>query len=391
MFLSKKGQAKIDEFAFVLLAGLVLIIVMMVAFSTVPAVAFQVIPQCTENKTCEILFTDSNPSISLKIPANSANSIILNLNGTASNISLAAAGEIKTWVRFSKNDFDVSGTELVTALISVPSSALERVYTGSIIVSFSGGSKTIPVEVNTTKTPVLELSHPFLFGDFPVSYALGTDVLAEKNDFEVSRGYFSDYAVNLVPDSIPDQQFSIVTGGFISIVVDDTNGVGNLIVDFNGQEVYNQRPGPTEILIPIDKSQIRQANTVTIRADIPGWMFWMSTVYKIRSAKFGISFQGIFSVDKIFDLSENEVNNLEYVQLSFFARNQVSDARNLIVKLNDITVFDDVPTLYPHKFIKVLEPSTVNLNVGANMISFSTEPSGDYSLEDVTLTVVYTD
>jgi hypothetical protein len=104
--MSKKAQAKIDEFAFVLLVGLILISVFLIVWNT-PTSA---IPSVEPN------------SISLTIGLGETRSSVLNITGfPAKNISLVASENIKSWVKFSKNNFDVYGSELVSVSFSIPS------------------------------------------------------------------------------------------------------------------------------------------------------------------------------------------------------------------------------------------------------------------------------
>jgi len=367
-----KGQARIDEFAFVLLAGLVLIIVMMVAWTTTVTEVLDVYP----------------PSISLKLKPGDSETLELSLNGTATNVTISTTGDIRTWLSFDKQNFDVSGSEVVTVFVTVPTVAVEKIYRGSIQIFFTGGNKSIPVTINVTKTPVQDLWKNFYFGDFSVSYSVGQEVLASKSSFEVSKGYFSEYSASLTHESLSQEKFEIVTGGFINILVDETNNAGNLIVEFNGEEVYNKNTKPGEVLIELNASQIKKSNTVTIKAGLPGWKFWMNTVYKISSAKFGIFYYGVSEKSFNFELGDKEVDNFKYAL--FVARVKDSNpTKDLIVKVNDKEIFkaNRKATDYIQK---VLNPGEIKLVKGTNLISFSTEPpDGFYNLADVALTVVY--
>ncbi|MGC8812618.1 MAG: hypothetical protein ACP5O8_03495 [Candidatus Aenigmatarchaeota archaeon] len=367
-----KGQARIDEFAFVLLAGLVLIIVMMVAWTTTVTEALDVSPS----------------SISLKLKPGDSQSFDLSLNGTATNVTVSATGEIRTWLSFDKQNFDVSGSEVVTVIVTVPSIATEKIYRGSVQISFTGGNKTIPITINVTKIPTQDLWRNFYFGDFSVSYSVGSEVLASKSNFEVSKGYFSEYSASLTHESMSEEKFQIITGGFISILVDETNNAGNLIVELNGEEVYNKNTKPGEILIELNASQIKKSNTVTIKAGLPGWKFWMSTVYRISSAKFGIYYYGVSEKSFNFELGDKEVDNFKYAL--FVARVKDSNpTKDLIVKVNNKEIFKSNRKATDY-ISKVLNPGEIVLNRGMNLISFSTEPpDGFYNLADVTLTVVY--
>ncbi|MCS7106006.1 MAG: hypothetical protein NZ942_01685 [Candidatus Aenigmarchaeota archaeon] len=368
-----KAQARIDEFAFVLLAGLVLIIVMMVAWTTTTAEFLEVTPS----------------SISIKLEPGSSQTIELNLNGTATNVTFFATGDVKRFISFSKQNFDVSGSEVVAIDIYIPTLTVEKVYRGSIQITFTGGNKSIPVTINVTKLPVQQLQRNFYFGDFSVSHSVGSEILASKHNFEVSKGYFSDYSSSLTHESLSEEKLQMVTGGFIKILVDETNNAGNLIVEFNGEEVYNKNTNPGEVFIELNSSKIKKSNVVTIKAGLPGWKFWMNTVYRISSAKFGIYYYGVSEKISEFELGDKEVNNFKYAWLSARVKDS-NPTRDLIIKINDKEVYKTNKKA-ADLISKVFYPGEINLRKGINLISFSTEPpDGFYELADVTLSVVYT-
>ncbi|MEM5794233.1 MAG: hypothetical protein QXS48_01710 [Candidatus Aenigmatarchaeota archaeon] len=367
-----KAQARIDEFAFVLLAGLVLIIVMMVAWTSAPPEFLNVTPS----------------SISVKIEPGNYQTLELNLNGTATNVTFIVTGEVRSFLSFDKENFDVSGSEVVTVTIFVPEMTVEKVYRGKIQIAFTGGNVSIPVTINVTKVLVQQLQRNFYFGDFSVSHSVGSEVLASKYSFEVSKGYFSEYSSTLTHESISEEMFRMINGGFISILVEDTNNAGNLIVEFNGEEVYNQNVKPGEVVIPLNASKIEKSNYVTIKAGLPGWKFWMSTVYKISSAKFGIFYYGVSEKSFNFELGDKEVNNFKYALLSARVKDS-NPTKDLIVKINEKEAYK-VNKKAGEIISKTLYPGEINLRKGMNLISFSTEPpDGFYNLADVTLIISY--
>src|SRR3972149_2158113 len=118
----RKGQARVDEFAIILLAGLILIAILMVVWTT-PSPGGAVFLNITPKE------------IKTNIQLNTSSVVLLDLNGSASNVTLSVTGEIKPWVSFSKNRFDISGTETIEMTISVPPSALIRNYASTLIAS----------------------------------------------------------------------------------------------------------------------------------------------------------------------------------------------------------------------------------------------------------------
>ncbi|HKZ45637.1 MAG TPA: hypothetical protein VJ343_02935 [archaeon] len=370
----KKGQAKIDEFAFVLLAGIILIVILMVAWGT-PSEAP---PFVQPNK------------ISLDVPANATSSFELNVTGKLTNVTLSAMGQSRNWFYFNKNNFDVIDSTMVRVRVSVPNVAFGT-YTASIIVESPGGKQTIPVTllVKEKEEVIEEFSRPMLLGEFSVSYSVGTEVLASEESFEVSRGYFSGYSKNM-DVSLTDEQLLKVSDGSIHLEIADTNSAGSLIVLLNGIEVYSKVVGAGDIDIPIDKEQIEKSNTIEIKADTPGWEFWMSTVYRFNLADFAVNYKGVFTEDIPFTLSKSEIDNFDHFQLNFRVRNYTFPLPQLIIKINGQIVSSSVPPLgfFNNTFERDILGNTLALD-SDNIISFLFEKQAYYEIDGAVLTVYY--
>lgn len=368
--LGLKGQAqKIDEFAFVLMAGVVLILVLTIAWGSLARGPVGVSP--TEKV--------------LTIARGDSKDFTLAINGTAINVTLQTRGEIANWISFEQNNFDVDGTTEVQATVFVPSDAEERIYEGKIDVITGTNKKTVDVRVQISATTVADVVKNIRFGDFSVSYSVGSETAGERSNFEVSHGYFSDYPATVVAVLTQDR-LDITTAGEIMIEVDQTNDAGNLIVEFNGQQVYNQRASPGEIRIPVDKSMIKRSNNIVLRADVPGFRFWMNTVYKIKSASFSVDFFGVVSKDIEFKLTQSELDGFKFGKLSFAIRRYNPAAVNqLVIKINDEILYDDIPTIASFSKTFGIE---IPLNVGTNEISFSVPKEAFYELNNVVLSIV---
>jgi len=278
------AEAKIDEFAFVLLAGLILIIIMMVAF------------------------TSPQPG------------------GTGSE------NETTT-------QYNISGTGDVARFISL--------------------------------------------GDFRVTYDLGQDTIVEKKNVVVSKGISTEKHVNLV-GTVTNDKLAITTSGFIEIIVDDASGDGSLIVVLNDQEIFNKKVGPGRVSISLKQDQIKDTNVVTIKCSSSGWKFWENTVYDISSANIGINFQGINFKTFSFVMSSEEVLKFKFGRITFNPKSLSSGKNDLVVKINDKTIFRGVP---PSPFVQDFG-NDVYLSADANNINFSTERATSYELNDVTLILV---
>jgi len=364
----KKGQGAIaDEFVLVLLAGIIIIVILAITWS-------------------KPISLDISPTAkTLTIARGSATSFVMTLNGTVENVTLEASGEIANWVTFDRPVLNVEGEENVNVVVSVPVYAEYRFYTGSIIAKQAYGQKEMILTINvSTKTIVAEKEHSIHFGDFTVAYEYGSDTIATKNDFNVERGYFSEYPYSFVA-LMTEQKNSIVTDGYIEIIVDQTNGVGNLIVELNGNEVFNQMVDAGPVMIPLTKDQIKQTNTVEIRAGTPGWSFWMESIYRINSVSFVINYAGEYFKDFDFTLTDEDVTNFKKGELDFIVKNyDIRRANHMMIAINGQNFYtgSPVPVFFSKTFGK-----EIDLNVGSNTISFTSDPNSYYELKDVTLTI----
>lgn len=361
---------KIDEFAFVLFAGLLLILILTIGWST------------TNMGVVEVSPTDKT----LTIARGSSSTFTIHLNGTASNVNLTGTGDIASWMSFDRNNFDINGPLDAHVSVIVPYSAQTKYYSGRVEIDFVGGKKTVSVSVNVSTVTVTESSRR-VFGpeDFTVSYSVGTETVSEKRAFTVERGLFVDNYKKFT-GILTQEKLSMVTGGLIYLVIDDTNSVGNLIVEFNGQEVYNDNPDLGEVSIELDKNQIQKTNVIIVRADSPGLKFWTNNFYEIGRANFGIDYQGISFRDFTFTLDSNDITNFKLGRLSFRVANyDPSRPNDMIVKINGQTTFRLIPTLgyYTETF-----GTEIPLSTGSNTISFSVGKEASYELEDVTLTII---
>jgi len=369
-----KAQARIDEFAFVLLAGIALIILLMVAW--------------TPREGVPIVEPTSK---SLTILNGTSTTFTLNITGPSiTNVTLSAIGEISNWISFSKNNFDVPQSELVTVYVDVPAYVIPKTYTGKIIVKSTGGSKEIPVTINvvTALAEVLSMRQIPL-GDFSVSYAVGSRVLDSQNNVRVVRSYFSSSDVNLV-GILTDEEFSIIKDGYIRIIIADTNKLGNLIVELNGAKVYNQIGNLGEILIPLNSSIIHKSNVIKIKAAPPSWMFWRRTIYEIRSVEFVVNFEGISSKQIEFSLNPNEVDGFDHFTLNALL-SYTSPLPELQIRLNDQIVYFQRPPLvvFDAEFKKDILGNPLILYPGNNTISFSLLSAGSLNFTNTILTVYF--
>jgi hypothetical protein len=366
-----KAQVRIDEFAFILLAGIIFIIILTVVWTT-PSEAPPVVEPT---------------SIYAIVPVSGSKVFELNVSGKLTNVTLKATGEIADWVRFAKNNFNVFDSEIVHCIVSIPNVSL-RTYTGKIIVSSTGGKREIEVTVDVRNITLPLLSRSLLFGvpDFTLVYTEAKTLDFRENE-EVARSHFYEKALTLM-GSLSDEELALATGGYIRLFIGETNFVGNLIVIFNEQEVFNKRVGTGLVEIFVNKSLIQKSNTAVIKADSPGWKFWATNKYKIKKAEISIVFEKGREKTFTFSLEPIEVDNFNHFLLSFYTPKFIPE---ISISINRQIVFLGRPpiTFFNLNISKDILGNPLFLAKGENTITFELRKEGSYEIRNLNLIVFY--
>ncbi len=235
----------------------------------------------------------------------------------------------------------------------------------------------------TVGSGLAEAPKTMRFGDFEVSYALGSDEIATKGNIEIKRNIISETKQRI--GGRIDEDMNLVNSGYITIDILDTNSAGKLIVKVNDNTVYNAVAYPGRLDIQVDKSYLTDYNILEISTTIPGLKFWSSSIYKIENVEFGINFFGNKEMFDTFELYRSELDNLEYGEITFEVEGQEGSG-DLLIKINNYRVFKGVPS---HDFSEKFYKYDVGLISGYNTIAFSCDKGVTYDLDDVELYIFY--
>jgi hypothetical protein len=370
---------KVDEFSFVLMASVMFIFLMAFAWTTPTESAPYV----------------KDTSFELSAAPGEKVKFDFTLSGMPklTAVNLSTSGGIRNWITFSKNNFDVAESDKVTVTIKVPSNTTEGIYTGRVFVFGVGGKDQFSINIDVSGEKREMTSRTIhLDPDFTVSYYDGTDIVDSKTDITVARSHFSMRSLTLM-GALTDEKLSIVTGGSVRLVIEETNSLGSLIVEMNGEEIYSRKARAGEIIIPIDESDIQKSNVITIRAKPPGIMFWANTYYRIMTAEFNVDYQGAFAKDFDFTLSKDEVDNFRWFKLSYIVPKggYTVPLPELIIKINNQVVYWDVPklTIFDETLSEDMFGNPLYLNEGTNTIIFMFEERAIYRVTNALFTVEY--
>ncbi|MGC9200923.1 MAG: hypothetical protein ACP5F8_03140 [Candidatus Aenigmatarchaeota archaeon] len=309
-----KGQEKkvIDEFAFVLLASLIFIGIMLVYWTTPSE-----LPPSLEPREIKVSsLPEKTKSITFKISGN-LTSVLLEANGTISNL-----------VSFSENNFAVYGEKEVKLSIKAPSSY--GTYSGYIIAKGKGGEDAIKLTLSVV--PSLSLSSRSIpIEDFKISFYEKEKSLDLKENFEVKKSLFSSLSAKLVFQ--PERE---VESAKLKLYIEDVSGSGLLVIKMNGRVIFEDRASEGILEIPLNVSEIKEINFITIEVENKGLNFLASTSYHFYQAKIIVTYKSIpFYYD--LELSQNEIDNFNSLEFSSIVLQQ--NYPTLEIRFNNQKVF----------------------------------------------------
>jgi hypothetical protein len=312
-----KSQAPtkmIDEFAFVLIAALIFIGIMLI-FWTTP----QELPPSLEPR-----------SISIRMLPNSQKTITFKIVGNLTSVNLNTNGSLSQIISFSENNFNVYREKEVKAILSSPTGYGR--YSGYIIARGKGGEDAIDVTIYVV--PTLSLTQRSIpIEDFRISNYGGEKVLDSKSDFVVEKSLFSFNSAKLV---FRLEKFEIEEAK-LKLTIDDSTGPGYLIVKLNGNIIYKKKitDGYFEE-IPLNASDLKEVNFVNIEAENEGFGIFFKTSYHIFSAEVRVKYKSEPYSFEI-PLSQQEIDNFYAFELSSTLVQQ--NYPSVEIKVNNQKVF----------------------------------------------------
>ena len=181
--------------------------------------------------------------------------------------------------------------------------------------------------------------------------------------------------------NVPDYYLSVLKSLRISFLVSDTNKYGNLVIKWNGKDVYNGRADKGEHVISIEAGYVKSLNTFEMYCESPGSLFWASTVYMIKDLRIDLEYGEVKIVP--FKISEEEIERFTRGNIHF--KTNEGEGR-LAIKINGLPVYNKHPSAYESIDFDLFNSS---LYVGNNVLSFSTSKESVY-ITDAVLRVYLT-
>lgn len=160
-------------------------------------------------------------------------------------------------------------------------------------------------------------------------------LLASASNVEVRNGLMS-YQKQRLAFQIDEEQRKNVKGAVLNFEVIDTNGLGELIISYNGAVVFSGYMTKGQKTIELDGSRLSKENIVDMEAASSGWRVWAPSVYTINADIRSQLVSGQYK-DTRFNLTGTESSEYKLTRLVFASRS--GERGNVTVKMNDKQVY----------------------------------------------------
>ncbi|MBN1896519.1 MAG: hypothetical protein JW789_02210 [Candidatus Aenigmarchaeota archaeon] len=216
------------------------------------------------------------------------------------------------------------------------------------------------------------------FGDFSVGVPQD-EILKSAPALEITAGVFGGESeeFNII---VPDYVMEWLLGGEISFTVEDTNQLGNLVIEWNGAELFSKKAYSGVHSIDIRPEQIKSQNTLKIYSQGPGFMFWAASVYKISDFSAVAHYGPAKFID--FTATNDELETLETFELAWYT---ASRRGNISVKINGDELYYGVPERDMSIEFTEKDLDGAQIRPGNNRITFSPVDGAVFEFQDVLL------
>jgi hypothetical protein len=214
------------------------------------------------------------------------------------------------------------------------------------------------------------------YGSFQVGL-VNKETIKSTPQIQVSSSYFGAKAekqeVRILNAYVPLAREAVLSFR----VYDSTPYYGNLIIKWNGKELYKDGAEKGVYNLHIEKQYIREINNLEISCDGPGLQFWASTAYILRDFKIVLDYGSMKLIP--FTLSSENLETFKNGALEF----SPSGTGNLIIKVNGAQVYSGIPE---NKESVKFDLFNAGISPGNNIIALSA-PAGTITLNNVVLKI----
>ncbi len=202
--------------------------------------------------------------------------------------------------------------------------------------------------------------------------------LKTREDLEVKRALFTDEKENI---SFQISDLEDTKDALLSFTVGSKQGSGNLIINLNDQEIYDNEIASTNIPPISLEGYLQEENEIEFSVSSPGALFWRTNEYALEDVKItaDIIQRDAQESRAVFMVKEFEKDSAERVKIKFVPLCEQDIVKKLNVWLNNYQLYSAVPEC---RLSVNLEASPDYLVEGENTLRLKTE-GGYYTIEQI--------
>ncbi len=123
----------------------------------------------------------------------------------------------------------------------------------------------------------------------------------------------------------------------ISFDLGESNLLGNLVIKWNGEPVFEKVANLNHYEVPVDTGSVRSSNVLEVSAESPGFQFWSSNVYNLRNFKITAEYgnEKFFS----FEVFPNEMEAWHQGTLRFYTTS--GQTGEITIKMNGHEIYKE--------------------------------------------------
>jgi hypothetical protein len=262
---------------------------------------------------------------------------------------------------------------IILYILFMPPAERERLLYNKTINETSGGT-------SSSENVTLILTHPGLLEYLPKteydkaipSFSLYTKTegtVIKKQDFiTVKNNWLSTQTYEFL-FSVPDMEN---TEDFI-LNFNVEKAKGEMVIEFNGKIVYDKEIKDANVVINLDKADIKEQNTLVFSASSVGIKFWSTNIFELSAVQIiaGVTDISKQSSKNIFIVSATEANNIDQSQLKFTIDcEKKTELEKLEVLINNHQIYSQLPLCGD----RILQNFDQNLLLsGENTVEFRTK------------------
>ena len=223
----------------------------------------------------------------------------------------------------------------------------------------------------------------YSFGSFQIGEVVSESMMYDDETVMIQNGVFKKLS----------KEFSFERGSrkrvFLEFRIFDMNTYGNLMVDFNGNRIYDEL-GKSGKIYRIELNELDDVNEIQISASSSGARFWAPTTYILKNFKLTTLDSDMIKKGSEFSLTSKQYKGLDRAVLRFQADSASDDnPMDISIKLNGYEVYSDIPEKGKVNVVTI-DDLTI-FSIGKNTLDFESLQSTFFDMKNVDLECFFYD